>query len=207
MRAMRWTTGLSAIGAALWIASMLACTGTPQAAAGAAVDAGDIGGTVTGASGPEAGVWVIAETNDLPTRFVRIVVTDDAGRFLIPDLPKANYNVWVRGYGLIDSSKTPAAPGAVLTLKSVVAPDARAAAEIYPAGYWLSLLHVPDKSEFDGKGGSGISPNIHNQEDWIRMVKSNGCTPCHQLGTSGTRTIPKEFGVSKAAWERRIESG
>jgi hypothetical protein len=207
MRAMRWTTGLSAVGAALWIASMLACTGAPQAAARVAVDAGDIGGTVTGSSGPEAGVWVIAETNDLPTKFVRIVVTDDAGRFLIPDLPKANYNVWVRGYGLIDSSKTPAAPGAVLNLKSVVAPDARAAAEIYPAGYWLALIHVPAKSEFDGKGGNGISPNIHNQQDWIRMVKSNGCTPCHQLGTRGTRTIPKEFGVSKAAWERRIESG
>ena len=39
--------------------------------------------------GPEAGVWVIAETTDLPTKFARIVVTDDRGRYVIPDLPKA----------------------------------------------------------------------------------------------------------------------
>src|SRR6185312_15970770 len=64
------------------------------------VDNDDIGGVVTSAKGPEAGVWVIAETSDLPTKFVRIVVTDDRGRYLLPDLPKANYNVWVRGYGL-----------------------------------------------------------------------------------------------------------
>lgn len=34
----------------------------------------DIGGVVTGTNGPEAGVWVIAETADLPTKFVKIVV-------------------------------------------------------------------------------------------------------------------------------------
>ena len=69
------------------------------------VGATDIGGTVVGASGPEAGVWVIAETTELPTKFARIVVTDDSGRYLIPDLPTAKYNVWVRGYGLVDSAK------------------------------------------------------------------------------------------------------
>ncbi len=62
----------------------------------------DIGGTVTSTAGPEAGVWVIAETTDLPTKFARVVVTDDRGRYLIPDLPAANYSVWVRGYGLVD---------------------------------------------------------------------------------------------------------
>src|SRR5881296_3796639 len=75
------------------------------------VGAAELGGTVTGASGPEAGVWVIAETRDLPTKFVKIVVTDDAGRYLLPDLPKANYDVWVRGYGLVDSPKLQATPG------------------------------------------------------------------------------------------------
>ncbi|HSL71020.1 MAG TPA: hypothetical protein VK864_12310, partial [Longimicrobiales bacterium] len=73
-----------------------------------AIDSDDIGGVVTGARGPEAGVWVIAETSDLPTKFVRIVVTDDRGRYVIPDLPKANYQVWVRGYGLVDSPKSQA---------------------------------------------------------------------------------------------------
>src|SRR6059036_3710282 len=66
------------------------------------VGAGDLGGVVTGTKGPEAGVWVIAETTDLPTKLAKIVVTDDQGRYLIPDLPKVGYNVWVRGYGLIE---------------------------------------------------------------------------------------------------------
>ena len=69
------------------------------------IDSDDIGGVVTGPRGPEAGVWVIAETTDLPTKFVRIVVTDDRGRYVVPDLPKANYSVWVRGYGLVDSAE------------------------------------------------------------------------------------------------------
>src|SRR5258708_1926724 len=59
----------------------------------------DIRGTVTSTKGAEAGVWVIAETTDLPTKFTKIVVTDDNGRYLLPDLPKANYKLWVRGYG------------------------------------------------------------------------------------------------------------
>src|SRR5262249_35552658 len=66
-----------------------------------AIDADDIGGVVTGPSGPEAGVWVIAETTDLPTRYAKMVVTDDQGRYVVPDLPKAKYKVWVRGYGLV----------------------------------------------------------------------------------------------------------
>ena len=61
-----------------------------------AIDDNDIGGVVTGANGPEAGVWVIAETNELPTKYAKMVVTDDQGRYVIPDLPTANYNVWVR---------------------------------------------------------------------------------------------------------------
>jgi hypothetical protein len=93
------------------------------------IDADDIGGVVTGPRGPEAGVWVIAETSDLPTRFARTVVTDDQGRYVIPDLPAASYDIWVRGYGLIDSPKTRATPGRPLNLTAVPAPDARAAAQ------------------------------------------------------------------------------
>ena len=87
------------------------------------VDNNDIGGVVTSSKGPEAGVWVIAETTDLPTRFARMVVTDDQGRYVVPDLPKATYNIWVRGYGLVDSSKLKATPGKVLNLKAVFAPN------------------------------------------------------------------------------------
>jgi len=149
----------------------------------------DIGGVVTGPRGPEAGVWVIAETNDLPTKFVRIVVTDERGRYLIPDLPKATYSVWVRGYGLIDSQKSKSGIGKTVNLTAVAAPNARAAAAYYPAGYWLSLLKVPDKSEFPGTGpeGNGISPNMKSQGDWVRTIKSGTCLACHQLGSKGTR--------------------
>jgi hypothetical protein len=190
------------------------CVSAPSsgAVAGAALDGDDIGGVVTGSQGPEAGVWVIAETTDLPTKFSRIVVTDDQGRYLIPDLPRATYDVWVRGYGLVDSPKRRAAPGSSLDLAAVAAPDARAAAHYYPAGYWLSLLNAPAASEFPGTGpqGNGISPNLTSQEQWLRLVKSGGCTACHQLGTIGTREIPemfRNFHTSVEAWERRIQSG
>jgi hypothetical protein len=184
-----------------------------QAAAQAlAIDSNDIGGVVTGAKGPEAGVWVIAETSDLPTKFVKIVVTDDRGRFVIPDLPKANYQVWVRGYGLVDSPKSPAVPGKILSLTAVPAPNVRAAAEYYPAGYWFSLIKVPDKSEFPGTGdtGNGISPNMQSQAQWLRSLKSGGCLACHQMGNKAMREIPSALGTfpnSVAAWERRILSG
>src|SRR5262245_59112778 len=88
---------------ALSIASLLsACSsGSSSDAAKSGevqVDSDDIGGVVASAKGPEAGVWVIAETSDLATRFAKIVVTDDQGRYLVPDLPPAHYKVWVRGY-------------------------------------------------------------------------------------------------------------
>jgi hypothetical protein len=180
--------------------------------AGIAIDADDLGGTVTGPSGPEAGVWVIAQTSDLPTPFVKIVVTDDRGRYLIPDLPKANFSVWVRGYGLVDSPKTQTAPGKMLDLKAVPAPSPAAAAQYYPAAYWLSLMEIPAKSEFPGTGdsGNGISPNMKSQGDWIQRTKSGGCTACHALGTKGTREIPTALGHfpnGAAAWDRRVKSG
>src|SRR5690242_21548493 len=112
---------------------------------GVTVGDGDLGGVVTSTNGPEAGVWVIAETTDLPTKFVKIVVTDDSGRYVLPQLPNANYKVWVRGYGLVDSQPIQVTPGKILNLKAVVAPSPRAAAEYYPAIYWFSLLKVPDK--------------------------------------------------------------
>src|SRR5262245_28409398 len=52
-------------------------------AAGVRIDPDDIGGVVNSSKGPEAGVWVIAETTSLPTKFHKIVVTDDQGRFVL----------------------------------------------------------------------------------------------------------------------------
>ena len=112
----------------------------PAAAQAVAIDNDDIGGVVTGPKGPEAGVWVIAETTDLPTNFIKMVVTDDQGRYVIPDLPTANYQVWVRGYGLVDSPKLRAKPGQTLNHTAVPAPNDAAAAHYYPAIYWYSML-------------------------------------------------------------------
>src|SRR6202142_2129097 len=113
-----------------------------------AVNSDSIGGVVVSSKGPEAGVWVIAETTDLPTKFRKIVVTDDAGRYLLPQLPQAKYKIWVRGYGLVDSKPVESTPGNTLALTAVVAPNARTAAQYYPADYWFSLLKVPPKSDF-----------------------------------------------------------
>src|ERR1035438_3589663 len=127
----------------------------------------DIGGVVSSSKGPEAGVWVIAKTTDLPTRYIKEVVTDDRGRYLIPDLPKARYHVWARGYGLVDSPKAETDPGKLVNLKPTVAPDAKTAAQLYPGNYWYAMLKVPEKSEFPGTGpsGNGISTNVRTQGD------------------------------------------
>ena len=214
---MKLTRLLYASALAVGVAVMLAAapvtmTADPQGGDAVRVDPDDVGGVVSGANGPEAGVWVIAETKDLPTKFVKIVVTDDRGRYLLPDLPKANYDVWVRGYGLVDSARVKAAPGKVVNLTATKAPNPRAAAQYYPAGFWFSMIKVPEKGDFPGNapGGNGINPSIKSQADWIQRMKSGGCTACHQLGTKGTREIPQELGTfhsSIEAWDRRIQSG
>ncbi len=172
---------LTAVGVSLLLAACQVPSGGPQSAAsGPRAGGSDLAGVVTSANGSEAGVWVIAETNDLPTKFTKIVVTDDRGRYLIPELPKANYGVWVRGYGLVDSPKLQAAPGRILDLHAVVAPNAAAAAEYYPAIYWYAMLKVPEKNEFPiGKATS--------QGQWLDVTKTDGCYTCHQLGNKATR--------------------
>jgi hypothetical protein len=213
---MRTTRMLSAVATSVGIAACLivsmVVTRAQQTGDAISIDNDDLAGVVTGPKGPEAGVWVIAETTDLPTRFARIVVTDDRGRYLVPDLPKATYTVWVRGYGLVDSPKVRSTPGKLLNLTAIPAPDARAAAQYYPAGYWFSLIRVPDKSEFPGTGptGNGISPAIRSQSEWLRNLKSGGCLACHQLGNRATRELSPALGhfeSSVEAWQRRLQSG
>jgi hypothetical protein len=191
---------------ALAISSLLSPLAA-QPAASIAIGDNDLGGDVTGPQGPEAGVWVIAETSELPTRFIKIVVTDERGRYLLPELPRATYSVWVRGYGLVDSPKASAVPGRILNLTAVPATRAAAAAEYYPAIYWYAMLKVPDRGEFTTGAGLG---GVRSQEQWLDIVKTDGCYTCHQLGNKATRTIPKALGTfpsAIAAWERRIQSG
>ena len=203
---------LAIVAAALFAAGQARLDAQPAVDPALRIGATDLGGVVTGAHGPEAGVWVIAETTELPTKFAKIVVTDDRGRYVLPELPKASYSVWVRGYGLVDSPKVRTAPGKILNLTAVPARNAAAAAEYYPAIYWYSMLRVPDRSEFPGTGpdGNGINPALASQEQWLDIVKTNGCNGCHSLGTRAMRAIPRELGTfasSTEAWQRRIQSG
>src|ERR1017187_9070442 len=193
-------------------ASVTTAAAQPAAGQQVRIDADDIGGVVTGAKGPEAGVWVIAETRDLPTKYVKIVATDDSGRYVIPDLPKGTYDVWVRGYGLVDSPKVKAQPGKLVDLKSVQAPNRAAAAAYYPGIYWYAMMNIPDVKLFPGTGpqGNGMPVTLKNQGQWLRLAKTDGCIHCHQLGDLATRTIPSQLGhfnSSAEAWERRIQIG
>src|SRR2546426_8508863 len=159
-----------------------------------AIDGDDIGGVVASAKGPEAGVWVIAEPTDLPTKFAKMVVTDDQGRYVLPDLPQASYQIFVRGYGLVDSPRVPAKPGQHLDLKAVVAPDGRAAAQVYPANYWLSLLRMP-KGELSDKD---------------MVIETKRCYSCHQVGDPATRELTKNLGSYKTSlekWDRHTTMG
>jgi hypothetical protein len=197
----------AAAGVAALMALPLPAIGQVAGPAQIAIDNDDIGGVVTGPNGPEAGVWVIAETHDLATRFTRSVVTDDQGRYVLPDLPKAKYKIWVRGYGLVDSAKVDGEPGAHLNLTAVPAPNAAAAAAYYPAIYWYAMVKIPGPDQFGG--GSDIPSNL-KQYDYLNLVKNNGCVGCHQLGQLGTRTVPKAFGDFKNgedAWIRRTQAG
>jgi hypothetical protein len=176
-------------------------------AAMVAIDADDIGGVVRGPKGPEAGVWVIAETTDLPTRYTKSVVTDAQGRYVIPDLPVANYKVWVRGYGLVDSPKITAKPGQAVNHTAVTAPDAKSAAHYYPAIYWYTMMKIPPAKDFGGH--TDIPKNI-TRETWIQRMGNVGCVGCHQLGQESTRTVPGQLGSFNSgadAWMRRIASG
>src|SRR5687767_3968566 len=93
--------GVKALAVAAVLGTSLAAAWAQPRATRVAIDPDDIGGVVTSAKGPEAGVWVIAETKDFKTRFIKSVTTDDQGRYVIPDLPRASYEVWVRGFGLV----------------------------------------------------------------------------------------------------------
>ncbi|MBW2268714.1 MAG: carboxypeptidase regulatory-like domain-containing protein [Deltaproteobacteria bacterium] len=178
------------------------------------MDDDDIAGTVRSANGAEAGVWVIVETGDLEVTFRKIVVTDDEGRFLVPDLPEARYVVWARGYGLLDSAEQTASPGDAVTIDAEVAESPKQAAQVYPANYWLSLLSVPAEDEFPGTGaeGNGIGlrtlwgDEMHSQAVWVDRLK-DGCQMCHQMGNLATREIanPDDYESTRHGWDERVK--
>src|SRR6267378_3125181 len=155
---------------------------------GVQVDKNSVGGVVLNSNGakPEAGVWVIAETKSLPVPFRKIVVTDDQGRFLVPDLPAGTYELWVRGYGLKDSDRVKGARGENVKLQVANAATPQEAAKIYPASYWTSMLQPPPMSELPAK--------YKSQDEWLSTLRS-GCDHCHALGMPQTciYTTAKEW--------------
>ena len=174
---------------------------------------GYITGRVTSADGPEAGVWVIAETDELKTPMIKIVVTDEQGRFTLPELPEATYRVWVRGYGLVDSEAIEGRPGdRDLALEAVIASTPAEAAAVYPADYWYALYEPPRENQFPGTGadGNGISTEMRSQKEWLYNQKS-ACNFCHQLGNEITRQLDHMdhlgFESSEEAWGYRTQLG
>src|SRR6266566_4920722 len=155
---------------------------------GVQVDKNSVGGVVLNGNGakPEAGVWVIAETKSLPVPFRKIVVTDDQGRFLVPDLPSGSYELWVRGYGLKDSDRVKASLGGMIKLQVSNAANAQEAAKIYPANYWTSMIQPPPMGE--------LPASYKSQDEWL-AAQRNGCNHCHELGMVATRryTTPEEW--------------
>ena len=182
-----WTTTVSvALAAAVALFAAL-----PSAEEAAEMPEGYIGGLVESSAGAEAGVWVIAETEELETKFAKVVVTDDEGRFVLPEMPDATYDVWVRGYGLVDSEKVRLSPSSDdVHLTAVIAPDEQSAAQYYPGNYWYALIEPPAPDQFPGTGpdGNGISPNLQSQAAWLDIMKQ-GCQLCHQLGNTATRVV------------------
>jgi hypothetical protein len=191
---------------------------TKQAKSRYVSPAGYITGTVTGDRGPEAGVWVVAEEKDTQTPMIKIVVTDDQGRFALPELPVANYKVWVRGFGILDSAPVDAKPGATgLALKAATAKTQQEMAKTYyPGDYWFSMMAPPPASNFPGTGtgatGNGVPAGMTDQDHWINSLKS-GCNFCHQLGAPLTRTVDHVFKAKPElkthaeAWEWRLGTG
>lgn len=195
----------------VWSALVVLLHADASLAAAVDISSHDIGGEVIGSAGPEAGVWVIAQTNDLPTKYAKVVVTDEHGRFVIPDLPDASYKVWVRGYGLRDTAQIVSRPGKLLNIKAQPAVTAAAAAQLYPGMYWYSLIKVPSPANFPGTGGNGnqMPPTMKSQAQWIDTAK-NMCQSCHALGSRGVREVPRVFGAghdAPTAWALRTVAG
>src|SRR5689334_8524980 len=151
-----------------WCVAARVTVGGQQNVPGLTIDKNSIGGTVVNSNGgkAEAGIWVIAETKSLPTPFRKIVVTDDQGRFLVPDLPAGDYELWVRGYGLKDSARVKAARSETVKLEISNAATPQEAAKIYPASYWTSLIQPPSASE--------IPARYKSQDEWL-AAQRNGC--------------------------------
>ncbi len=189
--------------AAMLLLLLCHAAGSRAADSEATIGADDIGGTVASARGAEAGVWVIAETQDFKTRFAKIVVTDEAGRYLIPELPPAKYSrlgARLRPRRLVQGRRT--LPASVSTWRRWSPRTRRRRPRFIPAAYWYAMMKIPEEAETAALPGG--------RNGYLMWMKNMGCVGCHQLGNLATRTIPKSSGTfesSQEAWLRRLQSG
>ena len=194
---------ITAVVVAALVAVTLGSVGARQTATPTvAVDSDDIGGVVTGPRGPEAGVFVIAETTMLPTRLIKSVVTDDQGRYLIPDLPQGTYDVWVRGYGLVDSQKVKATPGKTVALKAVAAPSARVAAEYYPAQVLAVAAATPSRERFPRHGPEWQRHRAQHQEPGRMGPQHRQHRRLHGLSSDGRQSDTRDSRSARQVSER-----
>ena len=189
---------------AAWLTAYPVQLGSQQDA-GIPIDNDDIGGVVTSAKGPEAGVWVIAETNDLPTRFARMVVTDDQGRYVIPESAQSqlrHLGARLRIGGFTESEKRS---------RQASQPQSGGGAKRSRGSAILSgnllVFHARRFLKPDEFGGKGEIPAKLTQTEWLNTMKNNGCIGCHQLGQLSTRTFPKSVPHPIGTWGRPKNRG
>ena len=214
---MRTKRGLYLGVAAIALAVAFGVAPTPASAqqGAAAVNIGttDIGGVVSGPKGPEAGVWVIAETSDLPSKMSKIVVTDDQGRYVIPDLPKANYTVWARGYGLVDFREDPKRAGQDRQHHGDPGPHRSGGRPVLSRDLLVLDAEDPGQercSRAPGRTATAWRPPSRARCSGSIRSRPMAASPVISSATRPRATIPKELGSFKnstEAWERRIQSG
>ena len=164
----------------------------PLLAADADAPARGIAGIVKDEAGhPLAGAWVTGVNATTSSHPRKTVVTDENGRYVIPDLPGPNpYQVRARVYGYADRWIKNVSAGTVVNIE-YQAQDrlgSKETAAQYPAQYWLSLVDVPSESKVKAAG-------FEDQRHWMGQFNMV-CQLCHQLGTAATRR-PK----TRAEWD------
>ena len=148
----------------------------------------------------------------LATPFRKIVVTDEAGRYLVPDLPGRIMSCGWR-LRLVDSPPVAAHAGRSRRVAGCRrARRARGGADLAGELLVLAVEVPPETSSSRGPGpnGNGIAPEVVTQHQSISTIKA-GCNVCHQLGDLATREIPQvasgRSGRSGDAWDMRTQAG
>ncbi len=197
-------SGMLAAAVAALVGVSLTTTSARQPARAVEIDADDIGGVVTGTKGTRSRRLGDRRDHRPPDQ----VRQDRRHRRSGPlcaagsaqsELSGVGSRIWpgglAEGRGQPGRRAEPegrdranrARRGSVLSGRPLVRADARA-----------------EKADFPGTGptGNGISPNITSQSQWLRNLKSGGCTACHQLGNKATREIPAALGNVPVAGAR-----